>query len=59
VGSSHDEHARCLCATAGAKLSGASLIIGVDRIESRLEMARKMGADVVINSAEQDVPRGM
>jgi alcohol dehydrogenase len=44
-----------LCATAGAKLSGASLIIGVDRIPSRLEMARKMGADVVINSAEQDV----
>jgi threonine dehydrogenase-like Zn-dependent dehydrogenase len=44
-----------LCATAGAKLSGASLIIGVDRIPARLEMARKMGADVVINSAEQDV----
>src|SRR6186713_2370600 len=44
-----------LCATAGAKLSGASLIIGVDRIASRLEMARSMGADVVINSAEQDV----
>jgi alcohol dehydrogenase len=44
-----------LCATAGAKLSGASLIIGVDRIASRLEIARKMGADVVINSAEQDV----
>jgi alcohol dehydrogenase len=44
-----------LCATAGAKLSGASLIIGVDRIASRLDMARKMGADVVINSAEQDV----
>jgi alcohol dehydrogenase len=44
-----------LCATAGAKLSGASLIIGVDRIPARLEMARSMGADVVINSAEQDV----
>src|SRR4051812_19776696 len=44
-----------LCATAGAKLCGASLIIGVDRIAPRLEMARKMGADVVINSAEQDV----
>ena len=44
-----------LCATAGAKLCGASLIIGVDRIPARLEMARKMGADVVINSAEQDV----
>ncbi len=44
-----------LCATAGAKLSGASLIIGVDRIPARLEIARQMGADVVINSAEQDV----
>jgi threonine dehydrogenase-like Zn-dependent dehydrogenase len=44
-----------LCATAGAKLSGASLVIGVDRIPGRLEVARGMGADVVINSAEQDV----
>ncbi len=44
-----------LCATAGAKLAGASLIIGVDRIPARLEMARQVGADVVINSAEQDV----
>jgi threonine dehydrogenase-like Zn-dependent dehydrogenase len=44
-----------LCATAGAKLSGASLIIGVDRIPARLEMARSMGADVVLNYAEQDV----
>ncbi len=44
-----------LCATAGAKLSGASLIIGVDRVPARLEMARSMGADVVVNSAEQDV----
>jgi len=44
-----------LCATAGAKLSGASLIIGVDRVASRLEMARAMGADVVLNPAEQDV----
>jgi threonine dehydrogenase-like Zn-dependent dehydrogenase len=44
-----------LCATAGAKLSGASLVIGVDRIPARLEVARSLGADVVINSAEQDV----
>jgi alcohol dehydrogenase len=43
-----------LCATAGAKLSGASLIMAVDRIPARLEMARKMGADVVIHSGEQD-----
>lgn len=44
-----------LCATAGAKLSGASLIIAVDRVDKRLEMARGMGADVVINPDEQDV----
>lgn len=44
-----------LCATAGAKLSGASLIIAVDRIPARLQVARSMGADVLINSAEQDV----
>jgi threonine dehydrogenase-like Zn-dependent dehydrogenase len=44
-----------LCATAGAKLSGASLIMAVDRIPARLEMARKMGADVIINPDEQDV----
>lgn len=43
-----------LCATAGAKLMGASLIIGVDSIPNRLEMAKKMGADVVINFKEQD-----
>lgn len=44
-----------LCATAGAKLSGASLIIAVDRVAKRLEMARSMGADVVINPDQQDV----
>lgn len=43
-----------LCATAGAKLLGASLIIGVDSIPSRLAMSKKMGADVVVNYKEQD-----
>lgn len=43
-----------LLATAGAKLMGASLIIGVDSIPNRLDMSRKMGADVVINYKEQD-----
>lgn len=33
-----------LCATAGARLMGASKIIAVDRVPERLEMARKMGA---------------
>lgn len=44
-----------LCATAGAKLSGASLVIGVDSVPARLEMAKKLGADVVLNFKEQDV----
>jgi alcohol dehydrogenase len=44
-----------LCATAGAKLMGASLIIGVDGDESRLAMAKRMGADVVLDYREQDV----
>jgi threonine dehydrogenase-like Zn-dependent dehydrogenase len=44
-----------LCATAGAKLMGASLIIGVDGDETRLAMAKRMGADVVIDYRSQDV----
>lgn len=44
-----------LCATAGAKLLGASLIIAVDGDRNRLEMARKMGADVTIDYREADV----
>ena len=38
-----------LCATAGAKLKGASLIIGVDSVPERLRLAEALGADVVIN----------
>src|SRR6185503_2464718 len=34
-----------LCATAGAKLMGATLIIGVDGDDTRLAMAKRMGAD--------------
>jgi threonine dehydrogenase-like Zn-dependent dehydrogenase len=44
-----------LAATAGARLAGASLIIGVDSVPSRLEQAKRMGADVVLNHREQDV----
>jgi len=43
-----------LCATIGAKLMGAALIIGVDSDETRLRFARKMGADVVIDPRQQD-----
>jgi threonine dehydrogenase-like Zn-dependent dehydrogenase len=44
-----------LCATAGAKLMGASLIIGIDGDEHRLAMARRMGADVVLDYRAVDV----
>ena len=44
-----------LCATAGARLSGASLIIGVDMLPGRLEMARKLGADQVVDASQGDV----
>ena len=44
-----------LCATAGTKLMGASLIIGVDSDPVRLEMARRMGADVVLDFTQVDV----
>jgi alcohol dehydrogenase len=44
-----------LCATAGARLMGASLVIGVDSDAVRLEMAKQMGADIVLNYQEQDV----
>jgi alcohol dehydrogenase len=44
-----------LCATAGAKLKGASLIIGVDSDPFRAQMAKRMGADVVLNHERVDV----
>ncbi len=43
-----------LCATLGAKLRGASLIIGVDSVPERLEMAKRFGATDVINFREMD-----
>lgn len=44
-----------LCATAGAKLMGASLIIAVESDPTRAAMAHKMGADAVLNQKEVDV----
>jgi len=44
-----------LCATAGARLMGASLVIGVDGDDTRLAMARRMGADVVLDHRTTDV----
>ncbi len=43
-----------LMATAGAKLCGAGLIIGIDNVPRRLELARKYGADVTIDFSRQD-----
>ena len=43
-----------LCSTAGARLMGASLIIGVDGDDNRLAMSRRMGADVVLDYRKTD-----
>jgi threonine dehydrogenase-like Zn-dependent dehydrogenase len=43
-----------LCATAGARLKGAALIIGIDAIEKRLHLSREMGADEVIDFTQED-----
>ena len=43
-----------LCATAGAKLSGATTVIGVDSIPGRLKMAQLCGADLTVNYKEVD-----
>lgn len=44
-----------LCATAGAKLMGAALIIGVDGDTNRLAMSKRMGADIVLDYRDGDV----
>jgi len=44
-----------LCATVGAKLMGAALIIGVDGDDTRLHMSKRMGADVVLDYRNTDV----
>jgi threonine dehydrogenase-like Zn-dependent dehydrogenase len=44
-----------LCATAGAKLMGATSIIAVDGDDNRLAMAKRMGADVVLDYRGMDV----
>lgn len=43
-----------LCSTIGARLSGASQIIVVDGVEERLVMAKRLGADHVINFNNED-----
>jgi threonine dehydrogenase-like Zn-dependent dehydrogenase len=43
-----------LCATIGAKLRGASLIIGIDGSPERLEVSRRFGATVTLNIHDGD-----
>jgi alcohol dehydrogenase len=45
-----------LCATAGARLMGAALVIAVEGDEHRRAVARRMGADVVLDHRAVDVP---
>jgi threonine dehydrogenase-like Zn-dependent dehydrogenase len=44
-----------LCATAGARLMGAALVIGVESDERRLAMSRRMGADIALDHRAVDV----
>src|ERR1700752_2534947 len=44
-----------LCATAGAKLMGASFIIGVESDPVRIKMSKRMGADVVLDPHNVDL----
>ncbi len=44
-----------LMATVGAKLRGAGLIIGVEAIPRRQELARTYGADVIVDFTKEDV----
>jgi threonine dehydrogenase-like Zn-dependent dehydrogenase len=43
-----------LCATAGARLSGASQIIVVDRVRERITLAKALGADHAVDFASSD-----
>src|SRR5205814_3352711 len=44
-----------LCATAGAKLVGASFIIGVEGDPVLMEVSKRMGAHVVLDPTQCDV----
>src|SRR5690348_10972490 len=44
-----------LMATVGAKLRGAGLVIAVDSVPARQELARFYGADVIVDNSKEDV----
>lgn len=43
-----------LCATAGARLRGASRILAVESVPARAEFSRRLGAEVVVDHTERD-----
>ena len=43
-----------LCATAGARLMGATTVIGVERVPERADAARALGADHVVDFSRDD-----
>ncbi len=43
-----------LCATAGAKLRGATTIIAVESVSERIAMAERVGADIVVDFSKND-----
>lgn len=44
-----------ICASLGAKVLGAALVIGIDGDDNRIAMARRMGVDVVLDYRTTDV----
>ena len=44
-----------LCATVGARLRGAALIVGVDPVARRRDISRQFGASVTLDPARDDV----
>jgi threonine dehydrogenase-like Zn-dependent dehydrogenase len=44
-----------LMATAGARLCGAGLVIGVESVPARQKLARMYGADVIVDFSKEDV----
>ena len=48
-----------LCATVGAKLSGATRIFAVDTLPARLEMAARLGASATIDASHEDPVRAI
>ena len=44
-----------ICASVGAKVLGAALVIGVDGDDNRIAMAKRMGVDIVLDYRTTDV----